>query len=187
MALLAENIVEEWLNRQRFFTIRGVRDTINEMDILAIRSVSGNKIECWHVEVQVSFRPQKYISDIPKYLMDEINAKSRTSMKTRTEAQLKKCVPEWANKKFLDKGKVSRRNSLVNNATWKYVLVHAEVKDEKELKFLKNDMHIELIPFKKILKELFQPGKGDFTAAPAGDISEILNYHTKKNGNGSKE
>ena len=33
MALLAEEIVEEWLNRQGYFTIRGVKVGVHEMDL----------------------------------------------------------------------------------------------------------------------------------------------------------
>lgn len=32
MALLAEELVQEWLNRAGFFTIRGVRLGVHEMD-----------------------------------------------------------------------------------------------------------------------------------------------------------
>ncbi len=36
MALLAESLVEEWLNRQGFFTIRGIKQRISEIDLLAV-------------------------------------------------------------------------------------------------------------------------------------------------------
>lgn len=51
MALLAETVVEEWLMRNGYFTIRGLKIGIHEMDILAIKNVEGG----WkniHVEVQ---------------------------------------------------------------------------------------------------------------------------------------
>jgi hypothetical protein len=38
MALLAEEIVEEWLNRDGWFTIRGIKIGVDEIDILAIRA-----------------------------------------------------------------------------------------------------------------------------------------------------
>jgi len=41
MALLAESLVDEWLNRQGFFTIRGVKHGVGEIDLLAIRAVPG--------------------------------------------------------------------------------------------------------------------------------------------------
>jgi Holliday junction resolvase-like predicted endonuclease len=37
MALLAEEIVEEWLNRQGYFTIRGIRLGVNEIDLVAVK------------------------------------------------------------------------------------------------------------------------------------------------------
>ena len=41
MSLLAEAVVEEWLNRQGYFTIRGIKLGNDEIDILAIRPLSG--------------------------------------------------------------------------------------------------------------------------------------------------
>jgi hypothetical protein len=61
MAILAESVVDEWLNRQRFFTIRGAKKGSNEVDILAIRQETAGVITGWHVEVQVSFAPIGYI------------------------------------------------------------------------------------------------------------------------------
>ena len=36
MALLAESLVEEWLNRKGFFTIRGLKQDVDEIDLLAV-------------------------------------------------------------------------------------------------------------------------------------------------------
>jgi hypothetical protein len=47
MALLAEVIVEEWLNRQGYFTLRGMKIGVDEIDLLAIRPRSG-ALECRH-------------------------------------------------------------------------------------------------------------------------------------------
>lgn len=53
MAILAESLVDEWLNRDGYFTVRGVRDGVEEIDILGVRP--GKKaLEGRHVEVQVS-------------------------------------------------------------------------------------------------------------------------------------
>jgi hypothetical protein len=43
-----------------FFTMRGLKCGIDEIDILAIRE-RPDGIERWHVELQVSFRPVGYI------------------------------------------------------------------------------------------------------------------------------
>ena len=53
MALLAEELVEEWLNRQGYFTIRGAKVGVGEMDLLAVKPTDGG-VECRHVEVQAS-------------------------------------------------------------------------------------------------------------------------------------
>jgi Holliday junction resolvase-like predicted endonuclease len=52
MALLAESLVEEWLNRDGYFTIRGLKHGVGEMDLLAIRPEPEGKIVGMHVEVQ---------------------------------------------------------------------------------------------------------------------------------------
>jgi hypothetical protein len=64
MALLAEILVEEWLNRKGYFTIRGVKHGLGEMDLLAVRPQSDGVVG-WHVEVTVSFRPIGYIAPEP--------------------------------------------------------------------------------------------------------------------------
>ncbi len=58
MALFAEALVEEWLNRSGYFTIRGVKVGNSEIDLLA---VSPNESDGLHVEVSVSIRPMGYI------------------------------------------------------------------------------------------------------------------------------
>ena len=57
MALQAETLVEEWFNRNGYFTIRGLKDKIEEIDILAVKNIGGNNWDCIHCEVQVSIRP----------------------------------------------------------------------------------------------------------------------------------
>jgi hypothetical protein len=37
VALLAESLVEEWLNRMGFFTVRGIRRGVGEIDLLGVR------------------------------------------------------------------------------------------------------------------------------------------------------
>jgi len=66
MALLAEEIVEEWLNRQGYFTIRGIKMGVQEIDLLAVKWRMDGKAECRHIEVQASMRPVSYISRVPK-------------------------------------------------------------------------------------------------------------------------
>ena len=46
MALLAEEIVEEWLNRQGYFTIRGIKMGVQEIDLLAVQLPMDGKVKC---------------------------------------------------------------------------------------------------------------------------------------------
>ena len=86
MALLAEEIVEEWLNRQGFFTIRGIKLGVQEIDLLAIR-ICEDDIECRHIEVTASVRPMSYLTDVPK----EIRKKTGRPKKPLLKEHLRNC------------------------------------------------------------------------------------------------
>jgi hypothetical protein len=45
VAIFAETLVEEWLNRKGFFTIRGAKGGLLEMDLLAVRYREGEEPE----------------------------------------------------------------------------------------------------------------------------------------------
>jgi hypothetical protein len=77
MALLAEQLVDEWLNRTGFFTLRGIKSGVHEIDLLGVRMSKG-RLEGWHVECQVSFRPISYVGKLSKERQQEIGAKSAT-------------------------------------------------------------------------------------------------------------
>jgi Holliday junction resolvase-like predicted endonuclease len=97
MALLAEEIVEEWLNRQGYFTIRGIKMGVHEIDLLAVKSNENGEIECRHIEVQASMRPVSYISNVPK----EIQKAGRAANSAKRSAEeLVQGVAEWVEKKF---------------------------------------------------------------------------------------
>src|SRR5882672_7841054 len=100
MALLAESLVDEWLNRQGFFTMRGVKKGVGEMDLLAVRP-SEPAHKGWHVEVQVSFRPVGYVSKRTKE-MDVGTGRARTSAKLRSPEDIITCAKAWVVAKFRD-------------------------------------------------------------------------------------
>jgi Holliday junction resolvase-like predicted endonuclease len=83
-ALLAEEIVEEWLNRQGYFTIRGIKLGVHEIDLLAVKPNEG-VVECRHIEVQASMRPVSFISKVPKKLQKGGRAANSAS---RSETEL---------------------------------------------------------------------------------------------------
>lgn len=160
MAALDEQLVEEWLNRQGFFTMRGVKTGIDEIDLLAIRP-TGDKLECWHVEVQISYRPVGYIG-------------GNTSARKRTKIAIRDGVEQWVVKKFTSTKKTTIRNKLLPNAEWRRFLVHAVLKDESELSLMK-EFGIELIPYRKVLQDLCLDTKGKSSSAASG-IIEMMNF-----------
>lgn len=80
MALLAEELVEEWLRRQGYFTIRGIKLGVQEIDLLAMRPRAGG-FECRHIEVQASVRPVSYLTPLTKGLQKSLGL-ARGSAKT---------------------------------------------------------------------------------------------------------
>lgn len=98
MALLAEEIVEEWLNRQGYFTIRGIRSGVQEIDLLAVK-INAAGIERRHVEVHCSMRPVSYVTKVPKSVQKATGRKG-ASAKTRGPDELRQGVREWILKKY---------------------------------------------------------------------------------------
>jgi hypothetical protein len=160
MALLDEQLVEEWLNRQNFFTMRGIKSGVDEIDLLAIRP-SPEGMECWHVEVQISYRPVGYIG-------------GDTNARKRTKKELRAGVEQWVAKKFTSPKKVKRRNEILSDASWRKFLVHAVLKDEAELTIME-ELGVELIPYKRVLEDLRSEKKSKSSSAASG-IVEMLNY-----------
>lgn len=119
MAVLAESLVDEWLNRQGFFTVRGLKDGVDEIDLLGVRPAPSG-LEAWHVEVQASFRPIGYIARLPKAAKDF--AKSRTSIKQRPHTLVEEAVAEWIEKKFTARSKKAARDAAWPGLSWRYVL-----------------------------------------------------------------
>ena len=160
MALLDEQLVEEWLNRQNFFTMRGIKSGNDEIDLLAIRP-KPEGLECWHVEVQISYRPVNYIG-------------GDTNARKRTKNELREGVEQWVAKKFTSPKKAKRRNEILPDAKWRYFLVHAVLKDEAELVIMK-ELGVELIPYKRVLADLRLEKQSKSSSAASG-IVEMLNY-----------
>ena len=134
MALLAEELVEEWLNRNGYFTIRGIKLGVHEIDLLAIRINSGN-IEARHIEVQASVRPISYLSPLPKEIRKS-TGRGSASTKLRTEKELKDGIQEWVDKKFFLDKKENIRQKLYRGK-WSFELVIHQIKFPQELDLLR--------------------------------------------------
>ena len=180
MALQAETLVEEWFNRNGYFSMRGIKDKIDEIDILAVKSIGQGKWECIHCEVQVSMRPVTYISNWTKELMNEFNIKTKTSAKKRTDEQVSICAKEWVRKKFTVQKKRELRQKVHSDGKWKYMFVHGNVKDTKELDWIASE-NVEVVSLKRILDDLCtKKTELDVTGSSAGDLVEILNFMDNK-------
>ena len=162
VALLAETLVEEWLNRQGYFTVRGVKEGVREMDLLAVRHSSSSDPEGLHVEVQASFRPNNYVARLARQHAKDRGV-GRTAAIARTPEMVREAAQEWGHDKFLHPVKFSRREAFWPGLSWGYVLVHAVVKDPPGLGEFRRE-GIRLIYLKRVLEALC---RGSSTLKPA--------------------
>lgn len=150
MALLAEEIVEEWLNRRGYFTIRGIKLGVHEIDLLAL-AVRGSSIEARHVEVQASVNAVSYLCPLPKEVQKRTGRKPM-SMKKRTSQELEDGVREWVRKKFQLETKQKLRSTLYPGE-WKLELVVHRLRFPEELELLKR-RGIRVHHLSEIIEEL---------------------------------
>ncbi len=153
MSLLGEEVVEEWLNRNGYFTIRGIKVGVDEIDILAIRPLADGGHECRHIEVQVSINPISYITKVPAAIRKQTGIGAHNAKK-RDVAQLTQGVREWIEAKFNHPRKAKLRESLCSGS-WTKVLVVGMVKHEEELDLL-GQAGIRIHRLKDILPEMVE-------------------------------
>jgi hypothetical protein len=168
MSLLAESLVEEWLNQNRFFTIRGIKHGNGEIDLLGIRREPGGSITGWHVEVQASVRPIGYI------------AKSGSGyVKRRTHEEVEKCVRDYVRLKFREKDKALVRGSLWPGMGWSFHLVHGAVKYPEELVVFQHEGVI-CHSLSQLLEELLHPAERTYPCAAGRDLAEVVGYYSSE-------
>lgn len=160
MSLLDEQLVEEWLNRQGFFTMRGIKCGVDEIDLLAIRE-RPDGMERWHVEVQISFNPIGYIGGGP-------------SAKRRTPDEVRAGVEQWVDKKFTKAIKSERRLALLPKSEWEYVLVHGISRHPVELEIM-NELGVRTVPYSEVLSFLLARGTKE-SSSVASNILDIIGY-----------
>ena len=170
MSLLGEEVVEEWLNRNGYFTIRGIKVGVDEIDILAIRPLPDGKHECRHIEVQLSINPISYITKVPAAIRKKTGIGPHNAKK-RDVAQLTQGVDEWVQAKFDHQRKVELRNSLCPGA-WTKELVVGIVKHEDELELLKQ-AGITIHRLKDVLSEMVEK-RTVVKAAAGADLFDLM-------------
>ena len=170
MSLLAEEIVEEWLNRNGYFTIRGIKIGVNEIDLLAI-TMCGSVVEARHIEVQASVRPMSYLCPLTKENQKNTN-RSPMNAKRRSQEELADGVEEWVNKKYYLDTKKQLRNSCLKGV-WKYELVVHHVKYEEELRMVEKH-GITIHRLDDIVKSLSGRGKSLIQSASGTDLLDLV-------------
>ncbi len=177
MPLLAESLVDEWLNRQGFFTFRGIRDGVDEIDLLGVRPTPTG-LQGWHVEVQVSFRPIGYITKLTDRLAKAKGAKSRSAVIRRSDDELSECVNAWVQHKFTKDRKVASRERCWPHLTWEYHLIHGMTKYPSEVELIA-ELGVKTIPLHQVLSDLCQRTPGASQGAAGTDISDMIDYYRK--------
>lgn len=170
MSLLGEEVVEEWLNRNGYFTIRGIKIGVDEIDILAIRPFSDGQHECRHIEVQVSINPISYITKVPATIRKQTGVGAHNAKK-RDTAQLKQGVKEWVDAKFNQSRKVELKNRLCAGV-WTKELVVGTVRHEEELDLLEK-AGVTIHRLKEILTEMVEK-KSIVKAAAGADLYDLM-------------
>lgn len=164
MALLDEQLVEEWLNRNGYFTMRGIKVGVDEIDLLALKYIDG-VADYKHVEVQVSYKPIGYIG-------------GDTNARKRTAEEIKAGVAQWVEKKFTSNKKIEKRNAIAPSASWDYTLVHGVLRDETELEYMR-ELGVNTVPYKEVLSFL-QTDKTNQSSSAASNIVEMLKFMQEK-------
>ena len=170
MALLAEELVEEWLNRNGYFTIRGIKLGVHEIDLLAIR-VNGEEIEARHVEVQASVNPISYLSPLPKEIRKS-TGRGSTSAKPRTDKELRDGIKEWVDKKFHLEIKDKMRQKLYHG-NWRFELVVHQIKFPQELDLLR-EQGILIHNLDEIVASLSDKKATIIPSASGSDLFELV-------------
>jgi hypothetical protein len=178
MSLLAEEVVEEWLNRKGYFTIRGIRLGVDEIDLLAIKLAEDGTVERRHLEVQASVRPVSYICRVPKEIQ-RATGRAANSAK-RSDQELVEGVAEWIDKKFRKANKVALLRKL-SPGVWSKELVLHNVKSDAEVELIRNH-GIVIHRLATIVAEL-RSASAIVPSASGGSLLELI--HISASGLGS--
>jgi len=183
MALLAEEIVEEWLNRQGYFTIRGIKLGVHEIDLLAVRHHAAGPPECRHLEVQASIRPISYISHVPK--QSQLSGRPANSAK-RSDSELVEGVTEWVQKKFRHPRKLAVMDMLCSGC-WSSELVINNVKSQDEINLLRSH-GITILHLRDIIQALAERNF-PLQSAAGSDFVELIHLGASdpKGGDGAAQ
>jgi hypothetical protein len=174
MALLAEEVVEEWLNRQGYFTIRGVKIGVHEMDLLAVR-VTATRLDCRQVEVQASVNPVSYLTPLPKEVRKK-TGRADANAKLRSDDELRRGVREWVEKKYNLREKRQLREKLAPGP-WSRELVVHRLKYPKEREMIAEE-GVTVLNLSKVVEDL-KGGVGLLERAAGSHLIDLVAMATE--------
>lgn len=160
--------MEEWLNRQGYFTIRGIKLGVHEVDLLAIKRQNDGSVQCRHIEVQASMNPVSFISKVPKKLQKTGRAANSAA---RSDSELNEGVAEWIHTKFHMPKKKALMQSLWPGV-WSSELVINVVKSQREVELIRSN-GVSILHLKDIVGSLSTPG-GLVPSAAGADFINLI-------------
>ena len=178
MALFAETLVEEWLNRRGGFTVRGAKAGLLEMDLLAVRHTEGAQPEAVHYEVQASTGPISWMTRWTPELQRK-HGIGPNNARRRTDEEMSACVEAWIGKKFRDDRVEGARRRLWPDAEWRFALVHGVVRHPEELPAIESH-GVEIIDLSVVMDELMdRRDRGGVrplktTSSTAADVAALI-------------
>ncbi len=172
MALLAEQLVEEWLHGQGYFTLRGLKLGVQEADLLGIRLIDG-KIDAVHVEVSVSTNPVGYKTPLTVEDVKVTGAGGVLSAKRRPQDVMARAVAAWVHKKFAHPKKIEAMEQLAPGVLFKRFYVIGNYNYSEEMTEIASH-GVEIIPINQIITAI--PSGRFKTSGVGADISTILGF-----------
>ena len=170
MALIAEELVEEWLNQQKYFTIRNLKSGNNEIDLLGVKLNGKSNKELVHVEVMVPHNPMSWYCRV-----------KHKSAASRSPEVIKSEVDAWVARKYKSEKKQLMRSNLIphtNADDWRMMFVHGILTDQnhKVMEYMK-ELGINIISIKKIMLELQENDGNVLTGGNGREISNLISIY----------
>ncbi len=160
---IIEDIVADWFNSKGYFVIKNLKAGLNEIDILAVKLNSGQKIDrAVHVEVQCSSKPIGYIG-------------GSRSAKERNVSEVKSGVRNYIDKKFNSEKIRNVVCELVGNK-YEKMFVHGKLREEAEtIKYFEKN-RIEVVCVWQIFKEI-KANKGAYKTTEGNRYHQLLHLN----------
>ena len=142
--LLAEELVQEWLIRKKYFTVKNLKSTNNrELDLLGVKFEENNETSLIHVEVSVHCNPIGWLCRFESVFTGN-----------RNEQEIKSALENWVERKF--KGdNVLVRNQFSPHANvddWECFFVHGKLNDNNLLELdCMRDLGIKIKSIREII------------------------------------